>query len=303
MDGIETIEKAETSRHSYDRFPKNYLKHMKNIRSEHWYDVFPFSLALWPQNYSETERMGSWWRDRCNYPLLTLELILDGELVYEQEGIVHHLHQGDLYFSHPGNTIRIKNAPCKYVHQLQLCIAGSPLKLLLETLDLKKTYLMKFRDFTALEERYREFAELLGKKEPGSEALTSAKTYELIAWLAESKRELSLADLPPPLTHSIRNMQAELSHNFSIPELAAMSNTSKATLNRLFRKYLNTSPQAYLNSLRMENAKNLIRRGNLSFKEIAEQLGFRNSLYFSTSFKKYTGVAPSEFRKECGTSE
>ena len=90
---------------------------------------------------------------------------------------------------------------------------------------------------------------------------------------------------------------------FSIPELAAMSNTSKATLNRLFRKYLNTSPQAYLNSLRMENAKNLIRRGNLSFKEIAEQLGFRNSLYFSTSFKKYTGVAPSEFRKECGTSE
>ena len=57
--------------------------------------------------------------------------------------------------------------------------------------------------------------------------------------------ELSLADLPPPLTHSIRNMQAELSHNFSIPELAAMSNTSKATLNRLFRKYLNTSPQAY----------------------------------------------------------
>ena len=86
MDGIETIEKAETSRHSYDRFPKNYLKHMKNIRSEHWYDVFPFSLALWPQNYSETERMGSWWRDRCNYPLLTLELILDGELVYEQEG-------------------------------------------------------------------------------------------------------------------------------------------------------------------------------------------------------------------------
>ncbi len=276
---------------------------MKNIRSEHWYDVFPFSLALWPQNYSETERMGSWWRDRCNYPLLTLELILDGELVYEQEGIVHHLHQGDLYFSHPGNTIRIKNAPCKYVHQLQLCIAGSLLKLLLETLDLKKTYLMKFRDFTALEERYREFAELLGKKEPGSEALTSAKTYELIAWLAESKRELSLADLPPPLTHSIRNMQAELSHNFSIPELAAMSNTSKATLNRLFRKYLNTSPQAYLNSLRMENAKNLIRRGNLSFKEIAEQLGFRNSLYFSTSFKKYTGVAPSEFRKECGTSE
>ena len=290
------VEKAQTSRHSYDRYPKNYQKHMREIQEEHWYDVFPFSLALWPQSFREAERLGSWWRDRCNYPLLTIEFMLDGELIYEQEGQVHHLHAGDLYLSHPGNTIRIQNAPCKYAHQLQLCVAGSLLKLLLETFDLKRTFRMRCPERNELESRLRAFPGVLRDKDPHTRVQASTMTYELIAWIAENKHEFSLSDLPPPLTHTIRNMQAELSHNFSIPELAAMSNTSKATLNRLFRKYLNTSPQVYLNSLRMENAKNFIRRGRLSFKEIAEQLGFRNSLYFSTAFKRYTGMSPSEFR-------
>ena len=46
----------------------------------------------------------------------------------------------------------------------------------------------------------------------------------------------------------------------------------------------------------MESAVQLVRAGQLSFKEIAEQLGFRNSLYFSTVFRRYTGLTPTAFR-------
>lgn len=52
----------------------------------------------------------------------------------------------------------------------------------------------------------------------------------------------------------------------------------------------------YLVQLRMETARELLRMTELKSFEIAEKVGFSDANYFSNSFKKYTGVSPSEFR-------
>lgn len=41
----------------------------------------------------------------------------------------------------------------------------------------------------------------------------------------------------------------------------------------------------------------LLRGTDLRTYEIADQIGFENTHYFSVAFKKYTGMSPSDFRK------
>jgi hypothetical protein len=70
--------REELLKESYETYSRNYEKQMEYLRLENWYDIFPFSLVLWPQTYSENIRRGKWWRNRYNYTLLCLELLQEG---------------------------------------------------------------------------------------------------------------------------------------------------------------------------------------------------------------------------------
>ena len=67
---------------------------------------------------------------------------------------------------------------------------------------------------------------------------------------------------------------------------------------RLFKKYTSYSPNVYLNNLRMEKAKELLFMNQFfSISEVSALCGFRDSLYFSSCFKQYTGMSPTQYKK------
>lgn len=82
-----------------------------------------------------------------------------------------------------------------------------------------------------------------------------------------------------------------------IPDMCEALNCSKTLLHVTFKKHTGLSIIQYFNSLKIEKAKELIRTSDLNITEIAEQLRFCNINYFSNSFKKYTGMHPSEYAK------
>lgn len=51
-------------------------------------------------------------------------------------------------------------------------------------------------------------------------------------------------------------------------------------------------------NIKIDTSKELLRFTNLSIKEIANKVGFENSLYFSRLFKQETNLSPSEYRKK-----
>lgn len=67
---------------------------------------------------------------------------------------------------------------------------------------------------------------------------------------------------------------------------------------RVFKQTFQQTFKQYLLSKRMERAKKLIRKGNDSIAEICDKVGISNPSYFSHLFKQYTGVLPSEYKKE-----
>ena len=69
-------------------------------------------------------------------------------------------------------------------------------------------------------------------------------------------------------------------------------------IGKMFRKDTGTSLNDYINSLRVEKAKHLLENTNTKVIDIALEVGFNTLPYFSSVFKKYTGVSPAEFRKK-----
>ncbi len=73
---------------------------------------------------------------------------------------------------------------------------------------------------------------------------------------------------------------------------------SPAYFSRLFKEKTGKTFSLYVNERRIEQAKRLLRKSELSLAEIAQQLGFENQQYFSRVFKKYTGSTPGQYRTE-----
>lgn len=79
-------------------------------------------------------------------------------------------------------------------------------------------------------------------------------------------------------------------------DITTAFHTNKTTLNQKFKSIMGISVMEYIISLRMQIACSLLRKTYLSVAEIMERSGYRDDAHFLRSFKKYTGVTPTEYR-------
>ena len=96
---------------------------------------------------------------------------------------------------------------------------------------------------------------------------------------------------------AIRYMRKNLDKKIDMDELADSVFLSHAGLINKFRQELNTTPSNYLYLLRMRSAKRLLLNYSYSVTEISEMCGYQNPYYFTNSFRRYTGMSPTAFRK------
>ena len=83
----------------------------------------------------------------------------------------------------------------------------------------------------------------------------------------------------------------------SMNTLAQSLGLSMRTFNRRFKQATTITATDYLQNLRINNAKELLRTSNLSIAGVAEQSGYQDSSYFCARFKKVTGQTPLSYRK------
>jgi len=74
-------------------------------------------------------------------------------------------------------------------------------------------------------------------------------------------------------------------------------------LTTCFRNELGVTPIAYLNRYRVSQAKRLLTETNKSVTEIAMEVGFSDSGYFSRVFRRETGRSPEAFRRASRESQ
>jgi YesN/AraC family two-component response regulator len=83
--------------------------------------------------------------------------------------------------------------------------------------------------------------------------------------------------------------------DLSVNDLANHLNMSRFTLIRRFKSINNMTPNVYIQKIRLEKAKEMIKNKVASMSEIAFKVGFASSTYFTSSFKKEFGITPKDF--------
>ena len=94
----------------------------------------------------------------------------------------------------------------------------------------------------------------------------------------------------------IKYIQLNLSHSYSLSELADFCHLSEDYFSRLFLKTTGLRPVEYINLARIKEAEIQLVSTNDPIKKIAMEVGIDNIHYFNRLFKKFTSNNPGEYR-------
>ncbi|MCR6106804.1 methylphosphotriester-DNA--protein-cysteine methyltransferase family protein [Salipaludibacillus agaradhaerens] len=86
--------------------------------------------------------------------------------------------------------------------------------------------------------------------------------------------------------------------DMTLNSLSETFHSSQFHLQRTFNKVKGESPLSYLKKIRLTTAADKLKNTDYPIQVISSEVGFQNSAYFSTAFKKHYNVAPKNYRKQ-----
>jgi AraC family transcriptional regulator len=132
------------------------------------------------------------------------------------------------------------------------------------------------------------------------ESLGIALAARLVHNYAASKPALEFTDRGLPrsqLARVINYIQANLTQDLSISELATLTNMSASHFSRCFKRSMGIAPHQYLLHQRVERAKQLLTQRSIAISTIALDCGFANQTHLTKVFRQLTGMTPRAYQQ------
>jgi AraC family transcriptional regulator len=151
----------------------------------------------------------------------------------------------------------------------------------------------------------RDLSEEMLEEEAGRDVVISALVEQLLVHLLRrhanvrrtDRLELSRVGLVDRrLRRAVELMHAHMERELPLEELAAAAYLSPFHFARLFKKLSGASPHAYLATLRVRRAQQLLSETDLAVSEISARVGYSSPSHFSKAFRQATGLTPRAFR-------
>ncbi len=100
------------------------------------------------------------------------------------------------------------------------------------------------------------------------------------------------------LDSAITFIQEKFHEELSLEDVAEHVHLNPYYFSKVFKQQTGETFIDYVTRLRIERAKECIRDGQFSLKEVCYLVGYKDPNYFSRVFKKVTGVTPTEYRSQ-----
>jgi AraC-like DNA-binding protein len=97
----------------------------------------------------------------------------------------------------------------------------------------------------------------------------------------------------------IEYLETKIYERINMEDMSRALSFSKSYIYKRFVTACGYSVIDYFTIMKVSEAKKLIRETKKNFSEISEMLNYSNSHYFSTVFKKYVGMTPSQYKNSC----
>lgn len=135
--------------------------------------------------------------------------------------------------------------------------------------------------------------------QPGYEVALRAKLLELMVYLsrAYTSTDTTEANALLRVGNVIGALENDFSKDWKLDELLSIAHMSRSNVMRVFRKATGQTPIEYLVRLRIQRAMELLRNTDLTITEIALEVGFNDSNYFTRQFRRALGESPRSFRQ------
>ena len=155
------------------------------------------------------------------------------------------------------------------------------------------------RLFSSAEGMQQKLEEQLGKRMIEATGITELKKL-LVQHICENMEQL-IGDSKSNLSPAIRTAKIFIANNYKqdigLGDVARVVNLSSVYFSGLFKKEMGENFVDYLNRVRIDAAKVLLKDVRNNIGEIAEQCGFSDTRYFAKIFKRSVGITPSDYRK------
>lgn len=120
---------------------------------------------------------------------------------------------------------------------------------------------------------------------------------DFLRLLSDKIRELHRNDKSTVMNTAIAYINKYYHTNLTLGEVADICNLSQFHFSRIFKQQYGVNFIEYITNLRIYKAKQLLLESGVTIDEISEKVGYKEVSYFSKTFKKITGISPSEYRK------
>lgn len=259
-----------------------------------------------------------------------LYFIREGDMYLEEDNIRYHLKKGDYFLLEPDLCHKgYKEAPCSYyyVHfkhpDLIKVNQDNEEKAIIDILEKRKVSLLSYNlddsdptDPYAIISKneniadYQDYKAVLNvavsiynRREEHYKRLASVEFHRFLMKIAHEfvlnnaahitggAIKKSILKVDGILNYLNSNYMNKISSN----QLEELYEVNFDYINRVFSERTGHTIFQYLNSIRINHAKELISTTNLNFNEIAYLTGIEDQYYFSKIFKKYCGLTPTQY--------
>ena len=83
--------------------------------------------------------------------------------------------------------------------------------------------------------------------------------------------------------------------DFNVEKMCDEVGVSRTQLHRKLKEMTGVPTSEFLRNIRLNEAARLIRERKINITQVSYMVGFANNSHFSTAFKKYFGMSPSEY--------
>lgn len=142
---------------------------------------------------------------------------------------------------------------------------------------------------------YNEIYEIINREDVVSKMKCKSLLYSLFATLAEETTHLNGNS---HIDTALRYIHKHYCENISVNSISKVISLNSNYFSKLFKQNTGVNPNVYINSLRIDKAKFLLKNTDMKISDISKTVGFEDRYYFSRIFKKFENISPNDYRTQ-----
>jgi AraC-like DNA-binding protein len=229
-----------------------------------------------------------------------INYITRGSGIYETEASRTPVRTGSLLITRPGIWHRYRPLQATGWTENYVGFDGSiPRNIYDGNQSYAKKPVLQIGNREEMIDTYHKIFDLVQEEKPGFQQVASGMVMKLLGYMVslEKQRNFTGKRVERIIRDACFEMRENIAGEIDFKIYAEKNNIGYSYFRKMFKQYTGIAPVQYYLDLRIRRAREMLISTDQSIKEIAYEVGFHSIHYFSRTFKKKSGVSPSEIRK------